>query len=473
MDHPQYTVVWSPQPGPQTALITCPIYEVLFGGARGGGKTDGMLGEWAVHSDRCGKYSAGIMFRRTRRELYDTIERSKQLYGPLGAVYHEQDSYWRMPNGSRLLFAYLERDSDAEGYQGHSYTRVYGEEIGNFPNEAPVRKMHAVLRSPHGIPVGFRATANPGGPGHQWVKARYIDPAPSGMKVLTDPETGLERVYIPSRVGDNLLLDPQYVSQLKMSGTKELVRAWLEGDWSVIAGAFFPEFTADRHIVRPFEIPEDWPRYRAMDWGSAKPFCVLWIAISDGSMPEYPRNSLIVYREWYGSDGTPNVGIKMPAELVGAKIAALEKGEKTQAGFNVLDPAGFSSDGGPSIAERLLHGGAQFRKADNARVARNGAMGGWDQLRARLIGEEDRPMLYVLDTCTHLIRTLPALQHDQIRPEDVDSEGEDHAPDALRYACMARPWLPTKPSIPEPKYPIHRTIDELIRAARNKRLAED
>ena len=162
--------VWKPNPGPQTRLLTCPdgFFEVFFGGARGGGKTDGMLGEFIAHASRHGKHASGLMVRRELTQLVDTIERSRQLYTPIGAKYNASEKTWLFPNGARLRFAYLERDSDADAYQGHSYTRVYVEEIGTFPSDKPIMKLMATLRSGAGVPVGFRATGNPGGPGHHW-----------------------------------------------------------------------------------------------------------------------------------------------------------------------------------------------------------------------------------------------------------------------------------------------------------------
>lgn len=443
-------IAWAPQKGPQTALITCPVFEAFFGGARGGGKTDGMLGEWAIHADRYGSDAIGLMVRRTRIQLTETFERAKVLFKPLGATFTEHPMRVQMPGGGRLNFAYLEKDKDAEGYQGHSYTRVYVEEIGNFPSPAPILKLFATLRSGAGVPCRFRATGNPGGPGHQWVRARYIDPAPQGYEVIRDEETGMERVYIPSRVHDNRYVGDAYINQLRSSGSPELVRAWLEGDWSVISGAFFPEFSMDKHVITPRELPAHWLRYGCADWGSAKPFAWLWVAVSDGSLPEFPRGALIVYREWYGSNGQPNVGVRMVAEDVGAGVAKRQQNDpryEDRAIYHVLDPAAWAEDGGPSIAERIAKGGKLvLRRADNARVSQKGAMGGWDQVRSRLQGEEGRPMLYIFSTCTHLIRTLPALQHDVDRPEDVDTEGEDHAPDALRYGCMARPYVRKVPT---------------------------
>lgn len=450
--------IWAAQEGPQTALISCPIFEIFFGGARGGGKTDGVLGDFLEHADAYGEHAIGLMLRRQRTELIETIERSRAIYTPLGWVYHEQEKMWRAPNGARLRFAYLERDADAEAYQGHSYTRLYIEEIGNFPSERPILKLMATLRSGAGVPVGFRATGNPGGPGHQWVRARYIDPAPMGWKVIRDPLTGLERVYIPSRVSDNAYLGDGYVSQLKASGSVELVKAWLEGDWSVIEGAFFDCWSTEKHVVRPFAIPADWMRFRSMDWGSAKPFSVGWWAVAGDNFPVgdpgagrdsmalIPRGAIIRYREWYGSTGKPNTGLKLTAEQVALGIRDREKGEEIA--YGVLDPAAFAVDGGPSIAERMAastNGAVWFKRADNRRVGILGALGGWDQMRRRLQGDGDgRPMLYTFSTCKDFIRTVPALQHDPDRPEDVDTDGEDHAGDEARYACMSRPWIEDK-----------------------------
>jgi hypothetical protein len=438
--------IWQAQTGPQTALIACPVFEAFFGGARGGGKTDGVLGDFLEHADAYGEHAIGLMVRRQRTELIETIERSRAIYTPLGWVFHEQEKMWRAPNGARLRFAYLERDADAEAYQGHSYTRVYVEEIGNFPSDKPILKLMATLRSGAGVPVGFRATGNPGGPGHQWVKARYIDPAPAGWKIITDAVSGLQRVYIPSRVGDNRYLGPSYVQQLKASGSETLVRAWLDGDWSVIEGAFFDCWSNEAHVIRPFELPKDWLRFRSMDWGSAKPFSVGWWAVcGDDTVIQgrtIPRGALIRYREWYGASA-PNVGLKLTAEEVALGIQARDAEDLIA--YGVLDPAAFSVDGGPSIAERMAkatNGKVWFKRADNRRVGSRGALGGWDQMRARLKGGADgRPMLYVFSTCSEFIRTVPALQHDPDRPEDVDTDGEDHAGDEARYGCMSRPWV--------------------------------
>lgn len=454
------SVAWEAQEGPQSALISCPVFEVFFGGARGGGKTDGVLGDFLEHADTYGGHAIGLMIRRQRTELVETIERSKQIYTPLGWKFHEQEKMWRAPDGARLRFAYLENDADAEAYQGHSYTRLYVEEIGNFPSEKPIMKLMATLRSGAGVPTGFRATGNPGGPGHQWVRARYIDPAPYGYEVIKDKESGLERVYIPSRVGDNKYLGGDYVSKLKASGSRELVKAWLEGDWDVIEGAFFDCWDQKRHVVTPFEIPSDWTRFRSGDWGSAKPFSFGWWAVVGDKFktPQgvwLPRGCLVRYREWYGmTPGKPNVGLKLHAEKVGEGLWIKEANDPKLI-YGVLDPAAFSEDGGPSINERIRLGSGNkiyFRPADNKRVPGRGAMGGWDQMRGRLVGDEDGlPMIVTFSTCIDSIRTIPALQHDPLKPEDLDSDMEDHAADEWRYGCMSRPWIRKAAADEKPK----------------------
>ena len=119
------TVLWQPQEGPQTALLKCPVFEVFYGGARGGGKTESSIGDWLQHSSLYGEAAIGIFFRRKLVQLAEVIARTKQIFPKLGAKWNEQKKEWLMRNGARLKFAYLEKDADAEEYQGHSYTRVY------------------------------------------------------------------------------------------------------------------------------------------------------------------------------------------------------------------------------------------------------------------------------------------------------------------------------------------------------------
>jgi hypothetical protein len=362
----------------------------------------------------------------------------------------------------------------------NSKTRIYIEEATQFPSPTPIMKLKATLRSAAGVPCGLRLTGNPGGPGHNWVKSRYIDPAPAGFKVITETEeleidgrtitASLSRVFIPSKVWDNKLLlnsDPTYILRLRQAGSETLVKAWLQGDWNIIDGAFFDEW-GEHHVLRAEDwldrIPVSALRFRAFDWGSARPFSCGWYAVSDGDWG-LPRGALLKYREWYGAKG-PNQGLKMDASLVAQGIR--EREIKDRIRYGVADPAIFIRNGGPSIAELMAIKGCSWRAADNKRKP------GWEQLRYRLVGEGGTPMIYFLDCCEDTIRTLPILQHDEVDAEDVDTEGEDHAGDETRYAVMSRPWVPGGVDIPPPTSDYGKmTFNGALEAIRRRRLSRE
>lgn len=486
---PDQTIVWAPQAGPQTELLRCPVFEVFFGGARGGGKTEASLGDWLQHSAMYGEAAIGLFVRRKLTQLAEVIARAKQIFTKLGAKYNEQAKTFTMANGARLRFAYLERDIDAEEYQGHNYTRLYVEEVTQFPSPAPINKLRATLRSAAGVPVGMRLTGNPGGAGHNWVKKRYIDPDPRGFRLIRDKEIleydgkrieiVLDRVFIPSKIGDNRLLmenDPTYILKLRQSGSAALVEAWLKGNWDIIDGAFFNEWGPE-HVLSTTEwlrrIPHHAQVYRAFDWGSAKPFSVGWYAISDG-LWGLPRGALVKFREWYGSSGlgdNANVGLKLDAKVVAQGILNRERAANFpwQVQFGIADPAIFIRDGGPSIAEDMIKEGCSWRRADNKRIP------GWTRLRQMLVGEGGLPMLYFLDCCIDSIRTIPTLQHDEKDAEDLDTDAEDHAADETRYAVMARSHLNEPSDMGEafdlPPLPHETTINALIEQRTIRRLA--
>lgn len=465
--------------GPQlTAIQHDTIDELLYGGAVFGGKSDFLLGDFAQDVPReYGKYWHGILFRKTYKQLEELISRSKEIYPPWfpGAKWSNSDVMWSWPNGATLKMRHMDSDDDWLEYWGHSYTWMGWDELGNWASSIPYLRMKARVRcAQYPIPnMRIRSSANPGGPGHQWVKAYFkIDEYPLGSVIFDAPDdSDTKRLYVKSRLTDNkigMANDPKYASRLNGLGSIQYVRALKDGDWNVIAGAFFPEFSADRHIIAPFEIPAHWSRIRMGDWGSAKPFAILWAAVSDGSIERIPRGALVIYREWYGWNGEANTGCQKTAQEVGDGIRAME--EDDTLADEVLDPSAFARDGGPSIAERMS---LNWRRADNARVARGGAMGGWDQVRERLKGDEDGPQLLIFHTCSHLIRTLPALQHDPHKAEDVDTNGEDHAPDALRYGCMSRPVIRDNPKDKPKRFETDLTINEMIKRAQRKRLTEN
>lgn len=439
-------VIWQPQPGPQTRLVTCPVFEVFFGGARGGGKTDASIGDWLQHSNQYGVHAIGLFIRRTLTQLAEVIARTKYLFPKIGAKYNEKKAEWVMPNGARLKFAYLERDADASNYQGHNYTRIYVEEAGDFPFIDPINKLKGTLRSAVGVPCGMRLTGNPGGPGHGWLKHRYIEPCRTGYKVITEVEeieidgemrrVELSRVFIPSKVQDNKLLlrnNPSYLLQLKQTGSEQLVKAWLDGDWDAVEGAFFSEFDTNKHVLDSDiiqYIPKKVMRFRSFDWGSSRPFSVGWWVYSDGTFG-FPKDALIRYKEWYGAKG-PNIGLNMTAKEVADGIKLRQKAEIIK--YGVADPAIFIQNGGPSIGQTMAKYGVAWKKADNERIP------GWEQIRIRLKGIDGVPLIYFTENCVDTISIIPSLQHDKNDYEDLDTKQEDHIADEIRYACMSRPY---------------------------------
>lgn len=473
--------MWEPQKGAQSsAFLAWFADELFYGGERGGGKSDFQLGYQENGALRFGGKSRGIMFRKTYAELEELQARACEIFPASGAVYKTQPSAeypfsncWYWPNGATVKMRFIENERDYGRYHGHSYSHLSFDEVTEYESPRGLLKMMSTLRNAHGVPCTVRLTGNPGGVGHIWVKARYIAVAPP-MTPWKDPDSGFERMFVPSKTSDNQILmqaDPNYRNRIMAAtgGNEALRKAWLEGDWDVIAGAFFDKWSREKHIIKPFTIPKTWTRFRSFDWGSARPFSVGWWAVSDGDLlPDgrlYPRGAMIRYQEWYGcKPNEPNVGIKLDAEAVAQGIVERSGDERYE--YSVADPACSKRDGGPSIKERMFNEGKYpsvlFTNADNSRVA------GWDQMRARLDGD-DAPMIYTFDTCLDSIRTVPMMQHDVLKLEDINTDMEDHAADEWRYACMSRPFVRANPMAVPPKFALDRSINEIIAAQRRKR----
>ncbi|WP_395449942.1 terminase [Aminobacter sp. UC22_36] len=449
--------------------------ETFFGGAAGGGKSH-LIRSAAI--SWCSEI-AGLqiyLFRRIRDDLV-----KNHMEGPNGfrqllagwvacgfvTIVGDEIRFW---NGSRIYLCHCKDEKDRFKYQGAEIHVLLIDELTHFTEviyrflRNRVRMVGITLPGKYaGRFPRILCSGNPGGIGHQFVKRTFIDGAAAYRVYKTPPsEGGMLRQYIPARLEDNPAMndnDPGYEDRLHGLGSDSLVRAMRHGDWDIVEGAYFDNFRRERHVVKPFAIPPHWVRFRAGDWGSAKPFAFGWFAVAAdamsvgsgiGSSIVIPRGALVMYREWYGvktdAEGrfVPDTGLKLHAEAVGAGVRLRDYDDVIS--YGVLDPAAFSQDGGPSLAERLARGengeGASFRRADNKRTPGRGAMGGWDQLRSRLSGDEDgRALLFFFSTCSHTIRTLPTLQHDEANPEDLDTAQEDHAADMVRYACMSRPWV--------------------------------
>lgn len=468
---------WRPQKGTQLKAITATwCEEMFFGGARGGGKSDFLLGDFAQDVNVYQNHWHGILFRKIYKELEELIKRSHQIFLPMGAIFKVQEKKWIFPNGATLRLANLEKDSDADSYQGHQYTWIGFDELPNWHDDGPYNKLKACLRSAAPVPhKRIRSSGNPGGVGQDWVKKKFIDPCPQGFTPLKDikyinVDTGSQieleevdetivrdpswkkieatRMFIPSRLQDNKILmenDPFYIAKLAQAGGKELVKAWLAGDWDAIEGAYFDGFDKAKHVIDDFIIPIHWTRIRAFDWGYSAPFCVLWGAVSDGTLINtgtgtlfFPKGSIVIYREYYGTTGKPNEGIKINADEIAREVKTMQAGEEIN--DQVADPSIFSVENGTSINEDFNKEGIFWRPADNKRVA------GWQQIRSRLKGIDNKPLLFIMTSCKSLIRTLPIMQYDKTKPEDLDTKLEDHALDTLRYLCMSRPLTTELPA---------------------------
>ena len=449
-------VVWAPQPR-QRIFLARPEDEALYGGAAGGGKSEALVME-ALRQVGIPHFR-GLILRKTYPQLTELIDKSLRYYTQAfpGAVFRETTHTWVFPSGAKVRFASLPHPRDKLNFQGLAFDYIAFDELTHFTRE---EYMYLLSRNRPGGPgtrCYVRATANPGGIGHGWVKERFITAGPPLRTVweaypVLFPDGHTERrrrsrVFVPSTVFDNGILlrnDPDYLTRLAALPQAER-KALLYGDWDSFSGQVFCEWRNDpahyrdrvgTHVIAPFRIPPDWPVYRGFDWGYRHPFSVCWFA-------EDRDGRLYHIRELYGcaSDGhgqpLPNTGVGWTAKQIAEEIRRVEREDPNLRGrqiHGVADPAIFQRDGGESVGEIMERHRVYWDRGDNTRLA------GKQQLHNRLaMGEDGRPMLYVFSTCRHFIRTVPALVYAQVDVEDVDTAGEDHIYDACRYVLMAHP----------------------------------
>ena len=433
-EHVKENIIFEPNEGPQMQFLASSEREVFYGGARGGGKSYAMLIDPLRYCTK--EHHRALLIRRSMPELRDMINHSQRLYGQAypGAKWREQEKEWRFPSGARIEFGYAENMTDVLRYQGQSYTWIGVDELPQYPNADVYNFLRSSLRSVDpAIPVYMRATGNPGNIGSQWVKETFVDPAEPGKSFDISVETpnGIKKIsrrFIPAKLQDNPYLMQTDDYYIMLASLPEVQRKqFLEGDWSAFENSSFPEFNTTTHVVQPFEIPKGWSRFRTCDWGYSSPACCLWIAIDWD-------NNLWVYRELYTK--------KITADEFARKVLEAEMGETMR--YGILDSSTWARRGdvGPSIAETMIQEGCRWRPADRSPKSRvNGKL----EIHKRLkVHEENKqPTLKILSNCVNLIRTLPLLPLDKNNPEDVDTNAEDHAYDALRYGVMSRPMHPS------------------------------
>ena len=433
-------VVFRPNKGPQVDFLAAPEKEVLYGGAAGGGKSFAMLVDLLRYASN-GNHRA-LLLRRTLAELTELVDQSRKLYPKAfpGAIFRESKNTWSFPSGATALFSYVDKDNDVTRYQGQSFTWIGVDELGQYPTPYVWNYLRSRLRTTDPeIQTYMRASANPGGVGGWWLKKMFVDPTiPNEPFWATDIDSGkvlrygpnhpehadeplYQRRFIPARLTDNpFLMESGEYEAMLLSLPEVERRRLLEGDWDVADGAAFSEFDRSVHVVEPFEVPYNWPRLRAADYGYSSPSCVLWGAVDwDGN--------IFIYRELYDKGYT--------GETLARIINALEVNDPLMQ-ISVLDGACWSKHGtGPSIAESMIRNGVRWIPADKNRIP------GKIELHRRLAIDErtDEPKLKIFSTCTNLIRTLPTIPLSKTNSEDVDTKSDDHAYDALRYMCMTRP----------------------------------
>lgn len=430
--------------------------EALYGGAAGGGKSDALVIE-ALRQVHIPHYKA-LILRKTYPQLTELIDKTRNYYPRLfpRARYNESQHAWTFPSGARVVFGSMQHPKDRHNYQGKAYDFIGFDELTHFTAEEYTYLFSRNRPNGAGTRVYMRATANPGGIGHGWVKERFIT-AGTPMQTIWDrvevtfPDGHVEkrwksRIFVPSSVFDNKILlqnDPGYLDKLAAMPEAER-NALLYGNWDSFTGQVFTEWKNDSehyhdrvrsHVIAPFIIPRDWSIWCAMDWGYSRPFAVGWFAV------DHERRMYHI-KEFYGCTGTPNEGVKQEPGAVAREIRRMEAEDPNLKGRQIMrvgDPAIWGTQGTESIGALFERERVYFEKGDNARL--DGKM----QVHHRLaLDERGIPMLYVFSTCRNFIRTVPNLVYDESRVEDVDTDGEDHAYDMLRYVCMKNPIAPRR-----------------------------
>lgn len=443
VEQAQREIIFEPNPGPQTDFLASTEQEVLYGGSAGGGKSYAMIADPVRYLNN--PNARMLLVRRSTEELRELISVSKQLYPKAipGIKFMERDKTWVAPSGATLWMSYLDRDDDVMRYQGQAFNWIGFDELTQWPTPYPWNYMRSRLRTTKasGLPLYMRATSNPGGPGHQWVKKTFIDPEKYNHAFwATDTDSGevitwpkghsregeplFKRRFIPATLFDNPYLaeDGMYEANL-LSLPEHQRRQLLEGDWDINEGAAFPEFSRKLHVVDPYDIPNSWMKFRACDYGYGSYTGVLWFTVT-------PAEQLVVYREMYVS--------KVTATDLADLILEAEEGEKIR--YGVLDSSLWHNRGdtGPSLAEQMIMKGCRWRPSDRSKGSR---VSGKNEIHRRLQVDEftEEPRLVFFNNCTHTISQLPSIPLDKNNPEDVDTNAEDHLYDALRYGIMTRP----------------------------------
>lgn len=423
--------------------------EVVYGGAKGGGKSCALVMEsfaYAMEHEFCEVY----LFRETYDDLEANLIREFKMKIPNSLyTYKEAKHDAVLINGSVIKFRHIGSYQDSEHYQGRSIDFIGVDELTKH-EERSIQNLLSCLRSIKGYPPRFRGTCNPGGVGHNWVKSRYITATSYGQEVIEDEVTGNKLQFIPARVTDNTVLmenDPNYIRRLENLPEAQK-KAFLYGDWDIFEGQYFNEFKSEHHIIKPFEIPSHWRRFRSLDYGLDMTACHWWAVDED--------NRCYVYRELH----EPNLILSKAALRI---IEMTPQNENIQ--YTVASPDLWNrrQDTGESGVEIMARNGlTHLIKANNKRVP------GWRTLREYLSLRTDRygnqkPSLQFFNNCKAATGNIPLLQHDKVNPEDCADNPHEitHAPESIRYGIMSRP-LPKQLEVEVYKDPFDEPEEEVM-----------
>jgi hypothetical protein len=512
-------VVWTPLPGSQMLGQSCPANIILQHGTRGPGKTDNQLMRFRRRVGQgYGRFWRGVIFDREYKNLDDLISKSMRWFPEFGDgarfLASKSDYRWVWPTGEELLFRAIKKESDYWGYHGQEFPFIGWNELTKYPTDVLFDMMMSCNRSSYRpedypltidgdlfnatgevrfidedetnarkyllpeIPLEIFITCNPYGAGHNWVKKRFINAAPPGRifkRVINvfNPRTQQRENVVKTQVHlfgtyrENKYLSPEYIAELESISDPNKRRAWLGGDWDIVAGGMFDDvWDTHQHVVRPFRLPPHWRVTRSFDWGSTKPFSVGWWAESDGCDIQMPngqwrstvRGDQFRFAEWYGWTGKNNIGLRMLASEVTAGIIEREltMGIYGRVQPGAADTAIWDSENGNCVAADMMrpakvrgsmYNGIEWVRADKSRKD------GWEKMRryfkaslrkyiiasngARIPLPREAPGIFIFDNCKNFVDLVPNLPRDEIDQDDVDTEAEDHIGDETRYHIMS------------------------------------